>query len=323
MSVTKLEITRDPAEQAFFLPRPYRDETDLEKMRKLLQAGRQASNGTYYVHTGDLSWWLFYPPLDFDLWQFLHIWDDPLDSEDILAWALVSPDWYTADVILQPPLRGSLLAQQMYLWAEDEITAVARKDGKNLIRVMWVGEDDHVMDEHLRQRGFLRAKEDVSMLRSFEDDIPSPTLPPGYCMRGCLGEAELEQRARAQYGSFGNTAPFERYVERWQRFMRSPVYQPELDVVAAAPDGQIGAFCITWLDPVSKAGNFEPVGTHPDFQRKGLGKAVMLEALRRLKEHGMTRAIVCTAETNTPAVRLYESVGFHVANRLGIYEKNI
>jgi hypothetical protein len=42
-------------------PRPYRDESDLDKMRALLQAGRQAANGTYYVHVGDLNWWLFYP----------------------------------------------------------------------------------------------------------------------------------------------------------------------------------------------------------------------------------------------------------------------
>ena len=59
--------------------------------------------------------------------------------------------------------------------------------------------------------------------------------------------------------------------------MRSPVYCHNLDIVAIAPDGQIGAFCIVWMDPVNKVGLFEPVGTHPDYQRKGLGKAVMVE----------------------------------------------
>ncbi len=311
------------SESKFFSPRPYRDAADLEKMRQLLQAGRQAANGTYYIHIGDLSWWLFYPPLEFELWQYLHLWDDPENPREILAWSLVSPDCYTADVVLQPRLRGSALAQQMYVWAEEAIIALGRSDNQELVRMMWVAEDDKVLDGHLRQGGFCRAKEDVSMLRLLDEDIPAPVLPEGYVVRGCSGECEVEQRAAAQHGAFGSTAPFDRYTNRFRRFMRSPVYMPELDVVAAAPDGRIGAFCITWLDPLNKVGNFEPVGTHPDFQRKGLGKAVMFEALRGLKERGMTHAIVCTAETNTPAVRLYESVGFYVANRLGIYEKSL
>jgi hypothetical protein len=37
-------------------PRPYRDPADLDRMRALLQAGRKAANGSYYVHIGDLNW---------------------------------------------------------------------------------------------------------------------------------------------------------------------------------------------------------------------------------------------------------------------------
>ena len=68
---------------------------------------------------------------------------------------------------------------------------------------------------------------------------------------------------------------------------------------------------------------FEPVGTHPDFQRRGLGKAVMTEALRRLKDRGMERAIVCTTAENTPGIKLYEAVGFRIINRLGLFEKKL
>jgi ribosomal protein S18 acetylase RimI-like enzyme len=105
--------------------------------------------------------------------------------------------------------------------------------------------------------------------------------------------------------------------------MQSPVYDPELDVVAVAPDGRIGAFCIVWPDPVNKVGLFEPVGTHPDFQRRGLGKAVMSEALRRLRERGMTEACVCTNANHTPAVRLYESVGFRTVDIHLTYTKDL
>jgi len=142
-------------------------------------------------------------------------------------------------------------------------------------------------------------------------------------VRECKGEPEVASLARAQYGAFTSAAPFERYLERFRIFMRSPVYDPNLDIVAVAPDGQIRAFCIVWMDPVNKVGLFEPVGTHPDFQRKGLGKAVMLEGFRRLRAGGMRQAIVSTFEDNLAAIKLYESVGFQIVNHLGTYEKDV
>ena len=105
--------------------------------------------------------------------------------------------------------------------------------------------------------------------------------------------------------------------------MLSPAYNPGLDIVATSPDGRIGAFCIAWPDPVNQVGLFEPVGSHPDFQRKGLGKAVMLEGLRRLLQMGMRAAIVSAEEDNTAAINLYETVGFQVVDRLGTYEKDV
>ena len=35
------------------------------------------------------------------------------------------------------------------------------------------------------------------------------------------------------------------------------------------------AACTIWFDQVNGVGLFEPVATHPDFQGRGLGKAVM------------------------------------------------
>ena len=53
-----------------------------------------------------------------------------------------------------------------------------------------------------------------------------------------------------------------------------------------------GSAYTIWFDPVNAVGLFEPVGTHPDFQGQGLGKAVMAEGLRRMKAAGMRRAIL-------------------------------
>src|SRR4030042_2612488 len=298
-------------------PRPDRDECDLEAMRSLLVAGRQASNGTYYIHTGSLTWGLYSPPLEGDYWEHIYLWDDPERPGRLLGWALASPVFAGFDIFIQPELRGSSPAQEMLLWAEEKALQVTRRQGKTTIYVLWVLHDDEVLGEHLRQRGYRLARGYVHLTRNLDMALLPAQVPRDFMVRSCKGEPEVDARARAQYGAFGSSAPFERYLERFRNFMRSPVYCQNLDIVAITPDGKIGAFCIVWMDVVNKVGLFEPVGTHPDFQRKGLGRAVMLEGLRRLPAGGMKQAIISTFEDNPAAIKLYESGGFRIVNQLG------
>ncbi len=304
-------------------PRAYRDEGDLEAMRNLLVQGRKADNGTYYIHAGDLSWWLYYPPLEGDFWDQIHLWDDPEQPGRLLGWVLISPDWVGFDVYVQPELRGSWLATEMYVWAEEEALRVARGKGRKTIYVLWVSHDDGILCHHFSQRGYRLGRGMAHLTRSLDGTIPTAELVEGFKARECKGELEVAARARAQYGAFGSSASFERYLERFTNFMRSPVYRPDQDIVAVSPDGQVVSFCIVWTDLVNKVGLFEPVGTHPDFHRKGLGRAVMMEGLHHLQECGMRSAIVSAYEDNPAAIRLYESVGFQLANHLGTYQKDV
>ncbi len=305
-------------------PRAYRDKADLSKMVALLQAGSAAANGTFYAHTGDVNWSFYYPPFEGELWPYLSLWDDPSDPDRLLAWSLTDPTWATFDVYVQPELRETLLAAEIYIWAEEHIADLIRGAGQDTIRANYIAENDEIVNVRLQGRGFQRTKADaVCMIQSLDCPLPQPAHPEGYTVRGSKGKTEVVARATAQYNAFTNTAAFDLYVARFRRFMQSPVYDPELDVVAVAPDGKIGAFCIVWPDMVTEVGLFEPVGTHPDFRQRRLGKAVMLEALHRLKERGMTHARVSTLAENTPGVKLYEAAGFRIAYRLGSYEKKL
>ena len=110
-------------------------------------------------------------------------------------------------------------------------------------------------------------------------------------------------------------------TERYKELMRTPGYDLELDLVAEAPDGRFGAYCICWMDQANGVGALEPVGTRPGFRRRGLARAVVLEGLRRMKVRGALTALVCFEEDNAPARRLYESVGFSVCSPIYTYTK--
>nr|MDQ2999218.1 GNAT family N-acetyltransferase [Chloroflexota bacterium] len=66
-----------------------------------------------------------------------------------------------------------------------------------------------------------------------------------------------------------------------------------------------------------------PVGTHPDFQGQGLGKAVMAEGLRRMQAAGMRRAVVGFDPNNAAALALYTSMGFRASCYFAIAHKDL
>ena len=45
----------------------------------------------------------------------------------------------------------------------------------------------------------------------------------------------------------------------------------------------IAAICTIWFDDVTRSAYYEPVATVPSHQRRGLGKSIMTEGLRRLQ----------------------------------------
>ena len=97
-------------------------------------------------------------------------------------------------------------------------------------------------------------------------------------------------------------------TEAWRlRTLAAPGHHPDLDLVATSPGGRVVAVAIVWLGPDGE-GQFEPVATHPDFQRRGLARALLLEGMRRLRAFGATRAAVETDQGRRAAPELYGSL---------------
>lgn len=68
----------------------------------------------------------------------------------------------------------------------------------------------------------------------------------------------------------------------------------------------------TWLkiEPGSPNGEIYVIGVHPDAAGRGLGRALLLAGMERLRDRGCTSVTLYVEAHNTPAVNLYRSLGF-------------
>lgn len=293
---------------------PYKGLQDLYAMLDLLAEGRRAESPTYYVHRGDLQWWLFYTDVPQETWQ-THI-RLLKEGDRLLGWVLLSFDVGAFDVYVDPVLQGTPREYELLAWAVGQLSAFDE------VQTVWIAEHDAARIHWLVENGFSADEEHLVLLkRVLSGPLAGPALPDGFSLRSSRGEADARLRSVVSHAAFGSKKPFEEYWPRTLRFMQSAVYVPEHEIFVISPDERAAAFCIIWTDGLNKIGLFEPVGTHPDFQRMGLGKSLLFEGLRRLKAEGMSEASVCAVSTNPAAIHLYESIGFEKSQKLLTYTK--
>ena len=86
-------------------------------------------------------------------------------------------------------------------------------------------------------------------------------------------------------------------------------------VHVAEADGIIAGFIFTFVDAQRKTGEIGLNGVHPQFQGRGIGRAIYAFALKDLKERGAEIACVGTGgdAAHEPARSAYASVGFDKA----------
>ena len=64
-----------------------------------------------------------------------------------------------------------------------------------------------------------------------------------------------------------------------------------------AMDGSFVSYSRIWLLPNHQSAHIEPVATDPDYRRLGLGKAAVMECIRRCALLGAKRVIVALYST--------------------------
>jgi GNAT superfamily N-acetyltransferase len=292
------------------MPRPYQGEEDYWYIREFL---REVS-----MHNirHDFSW----PLLRWDYWRW-HVNDNifQMKLEDVVTlWeldgqivAMVNPD-HPGEAFFQvhSAFQDQVSMSELLDAAEEKLPKVNDNGKQELI--VWVNATDDSTKRLFTERGYVRSKFSAEHMRRrfLSDPVPDSAPKSGYTVRALRDEAELPARSWLSWKAFHPDEPDEKYEgwEWYRNIQRVPLYRRDLDIVAVAEDGELAAFCTVWLDDVTRTAVFEPVGTHPDHQKRGLGKAVMSEGLRRAQRLGATLATV--SSYSKAAHALYESMGF-------------
>jgi GNAT superfamily N-acetyltransferase len=144
-------------------------------------------------------------------------------------------------------------------------------------------------------------------------DVEQPRLPTGFRFR-TAEEAGPEAAVQAHVDAW---APSTYTAESYEGVRSTAAYRGDLHVLVEAPDGTMAASTIMWLDEANKTAEFEPVGTHPDYRRLGLGRAMLLHGMHLARDAGATHSTVaCLGAPGHPKARgLYYSVGFRPFSR--------
>jgi ribosomal protein S18 acetylase RimI-like enzyme len=177
-----------------------------------------------------------------------------------------------------------------------------------------VEEGDTIREDLLKKRGYEDKGicEHNRILPEYYE-VLNITLPEGYTIRHVNVESDYEKYKAVQGSVFSHVGEH-MTQEIFHYYLEAEFYNPELDIVAVTPDGSFAAFATGRMDPVSKLAELEPVGVHPDHRRKGLGRAVCLECIRRLQMHGAKAIVILGAASTEAATHLYDSLGFSRTN---------
>ena len=152
--------------------------------------------------------------------------------------------------------------------------------------------------------------------------IPSPfpaiSVAEGFRLKSLADANDLRKLHRVLHRGFNHPGePPEEGVEGRRKMQSGPDYRKDLAIVAEAPTGDFVAYCGMWFDPLNRFGYVEPVATDPDYRRRGLGRAGVLEGIRRCGELGATVAYVGTDKP------FYLSFGFKKLFTLNCWVKEL
>lgn len=280
--------------------RHYRDPEDYQRISDFLVAHYQPDNqdGNWvepaweYMHA--------HPALDRSILGKIGVWED---AGQIVAVAHYESCLGEAFFQVDPAYR--FLRPEMLDYAEAHL---AQNDGKPVLQA-YVNDNDPEFLTLVKARGYQKNPDGTRQMCRLVIPAPFPTiqLPAGFQLKSLADECDWAKVNRVLWRGFdhaGEPPASAEDLDSRRTMFDTPKARRDLKIVVVAPNGEFAAFCGMFYEPTCRYAYVEPVATDPDFRRMGLGKAAVLEGIRRCAALGATVAYV---GNDLP---IYRSVGF-------------
>ena len=179
--------------------------------------------------------------------------------------------------------------------------------GMNKINV-FINEFDTEFEKLVVSDGF--SKDDKSSepnrTLSLIDNSLDYSISDAYQIQSLDEGNDVKKLGMVLHKGFNHEGKLEKDAHKYTAIMQNaPHYDKKLQVVAVEKkSGEYVSLCGVWYDEINHFLTIEPVATSPDHRRKGLGRAVVYEALKRGRALGATLALVGSGQ------EFYKSLGF-------------
>ncbi|MEC4806904.1 MAG: GNAT family N-acetyltransferase [Jaaginema sp. PMC 1079.18] len=292
--------------------RYYEEDTDLSAIAHLVQICDRFDNLPEEISLESLQRDLNNPQLDRQ--NNVRLWEDANGELIGYAWLGLMPPkdklegflWFR----IHPQARDTDLPALILTWAETRLHTQA--PNYPLCLRIHATENDTYRHNLLSTWGFTLTRYFFSMSRSLLNSIPQPQLPQPFYLRTCHGESEILAIQNLYNQSFADHWNFHPLPLPQLRYeFNSPLYRPDLNLLAVAPDGTLVAFCFSKILSDTSTGEIVVLGTIPAYRCRGLGRSLLLHSLQRLQAAAaITAQLGVDADNRAGAVKLYTNIGF-------------
>ena len=202
-------------------------------------------------------------------------------------------------------------------WAEAHLGGWSRTFERDMLGIH-VDATDGGLQAILRERGYVETPEWGEQHASLDLDrpVPAASVPDGFTLQSLADENDFTKINRVLWRGFNHEGPPPAAeIPGRQKAQATPNYRKDLNIVAVASDGSYVSYAGIWYVPENKVSYVEPVATDPSYRRRGLGRAVVLEAVRRTERLGSKRAWVGSDQL------FYQAMGFEVVSRSSLWHR--